>query len=451
MVQGIRRLRELMAHIHAATAEQVVDLSQVSASMQLIDSATQQRVGNWSLVAASVDAAQWTGGKLWLGGSEGQVFSPVRGSDGYISLYDSRNAVAPTRGSVESLALRDGQLLVAADNFGAQVLRQDSTGTWQSTLYPETAFTKAASKVAAAGATWFVLQDQQQQVQALNRSTLTTRTVFNAIAASDLAVSSDYLIVASGGSLQLAALSNLDSKRSLLITAQENLRQLSARGQQVAVLSESGRVFLVNLGRDIETPVRELSAQLGGEVRQLALNGDYLFYLLGDSAWRFDLRSGQRSQLLTGASISNLYLGGNLLWLEQAQPQGVRLDAVEPGTGQVVADSKLLLAQRSTALSVENNRLAVGQGTAGVQIFQLPYGLGAADTAALTPLLGSRLTPAQVLPLGLNTDALRGAAFSINGQPVSNLKQALSQTNLRLPAGLPGGQNFALTIIVFPH
>ena len=416
--------------------------------LQLIDLATRQRIADWSLGNAPVAAAQWTGGRLWLGGSEGLVLRPQAGSAGFHLLHDSRSLATPTRGSVEDLGLRDGQVLVAADNFGAQLLRQDDAGTWQSTLYPSQAFTQAASQVASAGDLWFLAQDQQQQVVALSRSTLAAQTVFAQTPVNDLAIARGQLLVASSGSLQIAALDNLASRRSLLVTAQESLRQLSAHGSRVAALSESGRVFLVDLRSDARQPVSELSAQLGGEVRQLAFDGDALFYLSAERAWRYDLRSGQRSELLAGATVTQLYLGGNLLWIEQPQAQGVRLLALDPASGQAMAGGELRLAQRISALAVENNRLAVGLGSQGVLVYELPYGLGASTTSLLEPLAGSHLQPAQALALGLAEDGLRGVEFSINGQPAGTLGQGLGRTSLRLPASLPGGQSLALGLRV---
>ncbi|WP_205895469.1 Ig-like domain-containing protein [Metapseudomonas otitidis] len=419
--------------------------------LQLIDLATRQRIADWSLGNAPVAAAQWTGGRLWLGGSEGLVLRPQAGSAGFHLLHDSRSLATPTRGSVEDLGLRDGQVLVAADNFGAQLLRQDDAGTWQSTLYPSQAFTQAASQVASAGDLWFLAQDQQQQVVALSRSTLAAQTVFAQTPVNDLAIARGQLVVASGGSLQIAALDNLNnpaSRRSLVVNAQESLRQLSAHGSRVVALSESGRVFLVNLRSDARQPVSELSAQLGGEVRQLAFTGDALFYISAERAWRYDLRSGQRSELLAGATVTQLYLGGNLLWIEQPQAQGVRLLALDPASGQAMAGGELRLAQRISALAVENNRLAVGLGSQGVLVYELPYGLGASSTSLLEPLAGSHLQPAQALVLGLSEDSLRGAEFSINGQPAGTLGQGLGRTSLRLPASLPGGQSLALGLRV---
>ena len=59
VVQGIRRLRELMERIHAASAEQVDDMAQVSASIQQIDSDTQHNtalVQHMASASTSLDA-----------------------------------------------------------------------------------------------------------------------------------------------------------------------------------------------------------------------------------------------------------------------------------------------------------------------------------------------------------------------------------------------------------
>ncbi|HLD66196.1 MAG TPA: hypothetical protein VJA19_09140, partial [Pseudomonas sp.] len=414
---------------------------------QLVDLATRQRIGAWPISASGVGKAQWAAGKLWLGGSEGRILQPLRGGLGAQALYDSRTATAPTLGALKDLALFDGQLFLAADNFGAQLLRQDATGGWSSSLYPSLAFTEAASQVAVGGEYWFVLQPQQQRIIALARTNLAAQSVFGQLAASDMTVSGGQLIATAGGSLHLAALNNLGTKRSLVVT-QENLEQLSAYGSQAAVLSESGRVFLVDLRVDAPRPVQELSGQLGGEVQRLAFNGEQLFYLSGERAWRYDLRSQTRSELLGGAPVSQLYWAGNLLWLEQPQAQGFSLAALEPSTDQVIEASVLQLSQRSSALAVERNRLAVGLGSQGVRLFELPYGVGAAASALLQPVPGTRLQPAQALSLGLADDGVRGLAFTVNGQPAGELKQGLNQARLRLPAGLPLGQTFSLGLRV---
>lgn len=58
--------------------------------------------------------------------------------------------------------------------------------------------------MASAGDLWFLAQDQQQQVVALSRSSLAAQTVFAQTPVNDLAIARGQLLVASGGSLQIA-------------------------------------------------------------------------------------------------------------------------------------------------------------------------------------------------------------------------------------------------------
>jgi len=413
--------------------------------MQLVDLASRQRIASWPLSSAGSAKAQWSAGKLWLGGSDGLILQPLRGSAGMHGLYDSGSAAHATSGVVEDLVLQDGQLLLAADNFGAQFLRQDGVGSWQSTLYPSQAFTEAASRVDAGGAYWFLLQDQRQQVVALNRSSMAAQVVFQNQPMADLAVGAGYLVVASGGGLQLASLAKLDSKRSISVSS-ESLQQLTAYGSQVVALSESGRVFLVDLREEAMRPVLELTAQLGGEVSQLIFNGAQLFYLSAGNVWRYDLHSQQRSQMLAGTQINQIYGALGLLWVEQRMGQGQALVAVDPRSGEPTAGGSMPLAKRTTALAAEQNRLAIGFGTDGVKLYELPYGLGSADASPLAPLSGALLPQGGQLQLELAEIGVQRMDFAINGQRVGALSQPLNMSVLRLPSSLPQGQSFGLTV-----
>ncbi|EKD36914.1 MAG: hypothetical protein ACD_75C01326G0001, partial [uncultured bacterium] len=122
-------------------------------------------VGKYSArTGDSCTRAILAGGKLWIGGESGAVYSLTRPASAVSTLYASSRP----RGYIDDVAAVEGFFVAAAGDYGAVTYRADAD-QWREDVYPAM-FTAATHAVAARGRIRYLLQQDYKRVVALDEA-----------------------------------------------------------------------------------------------------------------------------------------------------------------------------------------------------------------------------------------------------------------------------------------
>ncbi|MEJ2593447.1 MAG: hypothetical protein P8178_19035, partial [Candidatus Thiodiazotropha sp.] len=421
-------------------------LSGRSGLVQIIDIATDtalQKTAQWRLpLQADLSAATLAGGRVWLGGRVGQILDITSGSSGFVTLYDSQVSGDGVSGSVRDLALSDGRLIAAADNYGATILSQQGTGTWNRANYPVQTYTRTASAVAAGGNRLFVLQPQAQQLVALDRQTQSASMVMQNLSGSDLALTNDEVVMSAGGDLHLARLDKLTDQRTIPVS-DESLVRIAGSGAMLTALTDTGRLLLVDTRP--ERPQSEQVVELALDVDDATLNGDLVFARSGNALKRIKLYDLATDGVTLSGTPVLVSLQKGRLWVVTEETGAFVLQAVDPYDLSVIGNVRQTLPARPTAIAVEHDRIAIGYGSERLQILRLPQVLDGGERALLEPAAHLSYHASDRIPASLESQGVAAVAYLIDDKRVATITQPPFERQLAIPPQLPNGSAFELS------
>ncbi|HEY9198421.1 MAG TPA: hypothetical protein VIR60_03570, partial [Gammaproteobacteria bacterium] len=419
-------------------------LSRADRSVSIIDVRDPQMprvVGRYPVaLAGAVDSSVIVGGRLWLTGDQARSYNLARQAVTAVPLHESERP----RGFVADVALDEGRYLAAAQNYGALTLQQDMAGAWVQSVHPAP-YLEVTNQVAAANGVRYLLQPQRVlQLDGAARSSV----VLQGQPFSHLALTDDYIVASSGADLHLATRTTPRQTAVLPANAAvpgDQVVALTAQGGSVYVAMASGALLEVRPGAlplvqaDI---VRTQLLAAAEPIRTLASDGDHLYYALGNALHRLSLYNLNDVSVTLAAPIDALACSEGRVWAG-VQNQVVALNAatLAPIPGQTLtADAQV------TGIDAHYHQLILGQGSNGVQIYQLPARWVAASAALATPAANTVFRQGESIMLGLaDTSGVNAVHYRIAGQTVAITAQAPFAVAVPVPAELRNGQPFEIT------
>ncbi|MGD8910780.1 MAG: hypothetical protein PVI92_15675, partial [Chromatiales bacterium] len=310
----------------------LTDSGQMVQIIDVRDSTLPRLIGRLPLaLESSADVAMISAGKLWLGGNRGAVFDLVRPVQSPELIHETTRP----RGSVASVALKEGTHLAAADNYGAVIYTQDEAGVVNEQVYPSP-YAQATTAVAIHAGRSYLLQPDFQQVVALDAAG-NTQVIMSGHPFSRLRVTDRQVVASAGDRLHLALRADPQVKDSLVVNSGDEIVGLQADGERLYVSTAAGGVYEIRSGALplVEADVSVTSLFNAAEpVRHMALDGDYLYYAIGDTLHRRNLTDASDDALPMGAVVTALAYGEGRLWVASlAQIQSVDTVAwsIRPG------------------------------------------------------------------------------------------------------------------------
>ena len=423
----------------------VLALSSAQNEIQLIDIAapeTAQIVGRWAISLApwnSVGAV--SGGRLYLGNSAGQVIAIEAGKP-IQQVYDAVQAGDPALGHVRDLALLDGTLFSAADNYGAVVYRPGPDGGFQQSTSPAQGFREAARRVVADAQYFYVLQPQHDRVRRVGRSSLSATNVFAGQPYIDLALGAGHLVSATGGTLYTAELSNLSAKQQIAVSNVENIAAIAVSGYLAVALTDAGRVYRIDLNSH---QVEPLASGIQGE--RIALDNAHLYVMEAALVRRISLRDGSETSLLPNGAqaLTAMQLAEGRLWLGIKNADGFHMTAVDLAQWRELDAYSLAMPVAVTAFAAGQDRLFVGLGGDGVRLYRLDHAALSAEAPLHAPVIDTQFSQgASAMLIPAQAQGVAAVSYFINGRKVATSSQTPFSEKLLLPAWLPNGQYFSL-------
>jgi len=170
---------------------------------------------------------------------------------------------------------------------------------------------------------------------------------------------------------------------------------------------------------------------------------------VGQSLHRLDLTNFTDSviQLDDVQTVFALEYGSGSLWLADlpSSNAGVRLRAIGVDSWQFIDGATYELNDRVFDIDIDNGRLALAKGRAGIEVLDVGSSLNQPRAVLLEPTADTRFAQADNLRLSLaETEQVNSVQYFINNRLVGGSDKAPFATQLLVPANLRNGQPFTV-------
>ncbi|MGD8642503.1 MAG: hypothetical protein PVG89_17850, partial [Gammaproteobacteria bacterium] len=419
-------------------------LSVDSQSIQVIDIRNSHRVekiGHFAnILGNNVTGAFISGGRLWIGGDTGAVFDlNATATSSPVQVYSTDRA----RGYINNVDVNDGLFVAAADNYGAVTYDQDSNNTWTAAVYPS-AYSQRTTRMLTRDRERYILQPDFKRVVRLDGNNNAT-VYLDGQAFTDIALTDAFLVAASGSRLYLVDRNNININGQIDVGLGENVVAIATLGEVLVVSTATGKVFeITHDGMPIvqaDVRIRELFSS-PTNINQLTADADYLYYAINNVVHRLRLHDLVDETIAMANDVSTMTVQEGRLLV------GVQNNVhfIDTQSWTVLNTQTINAAYYVTGLSVEDDRIIVGQGSQGVVIYQAPISWFSSSAAMQAPVANTVYQQTDTMDLSLfDTAGVNAVRYYVNNEPVAALTQAPFATTLPVPASLPNGQMFNVT------
>ncbi|MCP5077724.1 MAG: hypothetical protein GY951_06660, partial [Psychromonas sp.] len=386
----------------------------------------------------SVDTLYWSQGQLLLAGQEDFVLS-VNAAQPVELLYSNKDSV---KGQVLALTHSNGNIVAAQDNYGAVVYQADA-GLWNRRLVPSQPYSVRASDVVANDNYLFVTQPDAKRVRAISQTNQSERNLLSGANVSHIQANKGSLVASIGNSLKVINTNNW-SQVSIDVS-NETIKLLAVSGQQALVATDSNALYLVNLQNK---QAEQLLADNANTIVDIAFNQNNILYTLQDDLYRIDPTNKQTELVaLPGFDqFSQIELEGAMLWIASEHNNQRAISVFDSELNLLVATDLVLPQTAVTAMSAFANRLVVGLGNQGIEVYELEHQLLQSASSLLSPLPQEVTNSGFTLDYALNSETgIAATNFLVNGQVMESRAIAESKVSIALPASLLNGQAFEVS------
>ncbi|VAW50557.1 Alkaline phosphatase, partial [hydrothermal vent metagenome] len=405
-------------------------------------------IGYFEIATTDVSRATIAQGQLWLGGNAGQHFTLQRQSDVPRILYQD----SLPRGIIQSVALKNGFAIGAADYYGSQIINIDqSNGQRVLEYYPEPR-TGATHDIVVNDEIAYLRQDDTKQIIVYNLRTgeQSPTAILAGRDYSAMTSTSSYLVVSSGSELYFV--NHLSGNAppisdALTIEPGNAIVALTSRGDTVYASTQSGVIYRIRVGAlpiaDANIDIEVLIAT-NGSARQIITNGDYLMYAIGADLHRLRLLDKDDRLLTFPSNVGALAVTKNRLFV------GVDADVnIVNISDWSLTGNNLSGTGGVSAIAAENNRLLIGRTDAGLELIELPLDWYGVNAALAMPHFTKKFEKSDDISL-LIQDAgdIATVDYLINGDYTASQVQAPFEHSFRTPAQLRNGQPFDIRLNV---
>ncbi|MCU0664572.1 MAG: Ig-like domain-containing protein, partial [Myxococcota bacterium] len=380
-------------------------------------------------------------GALWLGGTEGLVLNFTRPAAQERLLAQSQSP----RGNAVDVSLSLGAMLVAAQDYGVVSLVRGSSGDLTEIALPSPYGANAQEVVATPLGKYALLPLVKKVVSLKDKGPATT--LMEGQPYSHLAANESLVVASAGSRLFFYDLRNKAT----------GFAQLAA-GQDVAALSLVDGVLYAStnanqlwrldisklvVGADLRIFPDALLSTLS-PISRMASDGDHLYYAMKQELHRLDLNSYVDEAVELTDLISDLAVAsGTVFAAAGSVVHGISSHgqwAAESVTSVLTASGQIL------SIAVEGDRMLLGKGTNGYELWTVAHNHGAVSPAIGSPSISSVFEPAGAISLALHDPRqVNAVRYLVNDQVVASVHTPPFNATVKVPANLPNGQPFEIS------
>ncbi|MCG8435940.1 MAG: hypothetical protein MJA83_18120, partial [Gammaproteobacteria bacterium] len=374
-------------------------------------------------------------GRLLIGGTRGASFSLNR-SGGEPAL---QFATPRPRGFIDDVEIVNGRYLAAADFFGAIIQEQD-----RATVHPAP-FTVSTTAVASHKNRLYLLQPDFGRVTALNTNASPV-VALSGHPFSELASASHALVASVDGDLHFAAHDDFATGGVITVGTGDPIVALAASGETVYAANNTGSLYRVVSGAlPVFDPAIRVESILSTmePVRQLATDGDHIFYVAGTQLRRLRLHDRDDQFIELGVQADSIAYGAGRVWVAYDN----QVQAVDIASWQLIPDQFIPVSVRVEGIDVAHDQLLLGLGGNGLQVHKLPGDWINTSAALANPPVNTVYQQTGTIQLTLaDQDGVNAVSYFINDEKVATVTGAPFAAVIPVPADLRNGQPFDIRV-----
>ena len=405
--------------------------------------ATYQLQGTYALGEAKLFR-----GQIFFGDIDGAYLDFDIPDNSLLKIYADENA----RGQSSDVAMEDGYVLSAANEFGAQILAFKQ-GQWQSSQYPVQSYTQSSQRVAVdAGIAYLAQHDQRRVISLAVDGLHSAGTVFSEIVATQIDTTIDYVVATSGSDIHLAEKRNPNNKSVISLPLGEDIVSLATFGETIFVSTNNRRLYRIVPGalpfNLFSVKTESIIDGAADVIEDISSSGQYVFFRVDKILHKLNLNTfvDTTLELLDSTAVFTMEYGEGYVWVGDSDGVSIRLRPIDIASWFFVPDVSYELSERITAIDIDRGMISLAKGASGIEILDLGKDLSSVNSALLTPAEAHLYVQGNTINLSLSeTYKIAAVNYFINGKLVTGTNLSPFNTNILVPPTLRNGQPFEIT------